>query len=90
MDQINESELAEYMENSAVTSLEIRELEDSNFILIVTLNWRNNPCVVASYRKSMRRWASLNNLVKFIKNINKKNLIIPISINIFFRESHET
>ena len=89
MEQLNEAELTKYMENSAVTSLEIIELEDTNFILKVHLNWKNKPCILASYRRSTRRWANLNNLIKFIKGINKENLRVPISINIFIRGNDE-
>lgn len=79
----NETELIDYAANKVIVSFKIIEEKSGKFNLSFTLSWKKDgDCMLISARKDLRKWASLNTLLTFIKGLNVPD--VPISIQPFY------
>lgn len=70
---INESELKDNLANGAVVALKLIEDHQGRFSILVKLSWKGGDIQLETQRKKVKKWSSLDRLVKHI-NAHYKNV----------------
>lgn len=79
----NEQELKAYVANNVVGCFKIVESPAGEFNLHFTLTWKKDgDCILTNARKALRKWASINTLLSFIKGLNVPD--VPIIIQPYY------
>ncbi len=79
----NEQELIDYAVNKVVASFKIIEANNGKFNLTFIVTWKKDgDCILVNARKDLRKFASINTLVAFIKALNVPD--VPISIQPYY------
>jgi hypothetical protein len=68
MNTVSESELVSLNKSNAVHTLHIRQNERGHFEIFVSLYYREGELALATYRKTIREWVSLDRLAKHIRD----------------------
>lgn len=66
---MNGSELLDYVKNKTVTQLTIESMGDSGYRIMVNLTWKKGDWYLATSRKTIRTWASLDRLVRYLRRV---------------------
>lgn len=67
MTTISESGLGDAVKNNAVKVLNILQTASGDYEIVVQLTWKEGDLHLATARKTVRKWASLDRLVKHIR-----------------------
>lgn len=81
-ESITEQVLIDNIANGAVTKLRLVQSEDGNYLIYVTLTWKEKEQILTTFRKEPRVWANLDRLVKHIQTKYKVNGLPPIFLEI--------
>ncbi|MDR2031360.1 MAG: hypothetical protein LBP86_03680 [Azoarcus sp.] len=83
MNSLSNLELADFARNQAVKQLKIVQNNKSGkYRIIVKLTWKEGDWSLSTSRKTIREWASLDRLVRHIR----ENYGIPPSISLSLSE----
>ncbi len=78
---IVEAELVEFVKNNAVKQITIVQAPSKKFRIVINLTWKDGVFLLVSYRKRIREWASLDTLVRYLRE-NYKNVPLPIILSL--------
>lgn len=62
MSMITEADLLDNARNHAIKRIEIVQIKNLNYQLVVNLKWKEGDFVVVTTRKKPREWVNLNRL----------------------------
>ena len=87
MNALSEAELADCVKNQAVQRLNIIESETGKWRVTVNLTWKEGSWNLLTARKTVREWASLDRLIRHIR----ENYGIPpsISLSLYQHQRHQ-
>ena len=78
MDTINEAEFNDFLENHAVSKIQIIQNNENTYDIVARLNWKKGDFHLVTTRGHKRSWVSLDRLVRHLKS--KTDLIPQISL----------
>lgn len=67
MNTISEAELTDFVKNKAVKWLDIVQVENGKYQIVITLTWKKGDWRLVTTRGNPREWASLDRLTRHIK-----------------------
>ena len=67
MDTINEAEFNDFLENRAVSKIQIIQNNESTYNIVTRLSWKKGDFSLVTTRGHKRAWVSLDRLVRHLK-----------------------
>lgn len=82
MSKLSEPLLKEYAEAGAITAAKvIWSEEQSGWLLVINLNWKEGDLTVYSQRNQPRAWASIDRLIGHLRRITPSITELQIFLN---------
>jgi len=83
MDTISEAEFNDFLENRAVSKIQIIQNDEGTYNIAVRLSWKKGDFYLVTTRGHKRAWVSLDRLIRHFKS---KTVLIP-QINLILSDS---
>lgn len=80
-ENIEEAELVDFARNNAVKEINIVQITSKKYRVVVTLTWKPGAFLLVSYRKKPREWASLDTLIRYLRE-TYKSPAVPIQLSL--------